>query len=183
MESTINNLSSEQKAAAQNSNYAGVTCSVEPIFKRRPWLLVVLAVIALMIEVLIFNNSALFFDSDKYQKIELNLPKVNINGEQKAGFLISPQNQALEINVTNIDVASIYFTAQYGSPLITDFEVNIKDQGNGYRWATVATGQVVTLGGNEHSSALVKISANGKAKALQKWSLIKLFLLIFHLYV
>ena len=167
METTINNSSSEQKAPAQKSNNAGVTCSIEPIFKRKPWLLVVLAVIALMIELLIFNNSALFFDSDKYQKIELNLPNVNINGEQKAGFLISPQNQALEINVTNIDVASIYFTAQYGAPVITDFQVGIKDQGNGYRWATVATGQVVTLGGNEHSSALVKISANGKAKALQ----------------
>ena len=61
MESTINNLSSEQKAPTQKSNNAGVTCSIEPIFKRRPWLLVVLAVIALMIEVLVFNHSALFF--------------------------------------------------------------------------------------------------------------------------
>ena len=145
MESTINNLSSEQKATAQNSNNAGVTCSIEPIFKRRPWLLVVLALVALMIEVLVFNSSALFFDKDKYQEIELNLPKVNINGEQKDGFLISQQNMALEINVPNIDVASIFFTAQYGAPVTTNFQLNIKDQGNSYRWATVATGQVEPL--------------------------------------
>ena len=167
MESTTNTLSSEQKAAAQNSNYAGVTCSVEPIFKRRPWLLVVLAVIALMIEVLVFNSSALFFDKDKYQEIELTLPKVNIKGEQKDGFLINQKNKALEINLPNIDVGSIYFTTKYGSPLITDFEVAIKDQGLSYQWARVATGQVLTLSDNEHSSALLKISASGKAKALQ----------------
>lgn len=167
MESTTNTLSSEYKASAQNSNYAGVTCSIEPIFKRRPWLLVVLAVIALLIEVLVFNSSALFFDKDKYQEIELNLPKANVNGKEQSGFLINKQNAALEINLPNIDVGSIYFTTNYGSPLITDFEVSIKDQGLSYQWAKVATGQVATLGANEHSSALVKVSSSGKAKALQ----------------
>lgn len=155
------------KVSNQQASYAssGVTCSVQPIFKRRPWLLVVLAVIAVLIEVLIFNNSALTFDSERFEEHEINLPSALVNNQKQKGFLVNPKSNLLNVALPNVDVGSIYLECNYGNEKLIDFELMIKDQGNAYRWAHVAKGQLSVF--NEESSATyIKISANGKVSAL-----------------
>ena len=160
-ESPIASSDTLQKAARQG----GVACSIEPIFKRRPWLLVVLAVVAVFIEVLVFNHSALFFDEERFPEQSITLPELNVNGVVQPSVLISEHNALLEFALPDVEVASLYLETNYGERSILNVSAAIKDEAFGYNWGPVATGQIVSTG-KDYSSLFFKVLPHGKAKGM-----------------
>lgn len=146
----------------QSNQGAGVSCSIEPIFKRRPWLLALLLALAVLVEILVFNHSALFFDEERYVQQEMNLPTLEVNHVATKGVLIAKESSVLEFALPNIEVASIYLESAYGSRSIVAVNAAIQDDAYAYSWGSIATGQMVTTG-EAYSSLFFKVLSHGKA--------------------
>lgn len=105
--------------------------------------------LSLLVELLVFNHSALFFDAQKYPYQVINLP-VNEQFKQPMAVL-SAENNAMTINGLDLPVKTVYLKMGYGGRTLLKGQLFLKDDAKAYAFSPVAAFSIVPIAERDDS--------------------------------
>ncbi|MDT3664059.1 MAG: hypothetical protein ROM54_11195 [Anaerobiospirillum sp.] len=117
----------------------------------RQWTLVTVIALflALIVELFIFNYSALFFDEERYPHQVITLPQHEQLKRPMA--VLGPKNNALTINDINLPLKSVYLQMGYGGRTLLKGQLYLKDDARAYAYSPVASIAVVPIAERDDS--------------------------------
>lgn len=158
----------------------GFNASTNESASRLPWLsrlkrlppqaaglraLLVALVAACLIELLVFNQTALFFDHDTYQHQVVPLPQHS--GLGQPAFVVSAQQNSVTLTLPDVALKSVYLRLAYGSRYLVTGSLELRTTAAAYMWSPVGNFSISGSGMNETSEAYLKILPKGDVKELR----------------
>lgn len=118
---------------------------------RRQWTVatIMAVVLALMVEFLVFNYSALTFDQDQYPHRVIALPQHEQLGRPMA--VLEPHNPVITLTELNLPIKTVYFKAGYGGRGLLKGQLYLKDDARAYVYSPVASFSLVPIAERDNS--------------------------------
>ena len=120
---------------------------------------------ALLVELLIFNQTAVFFDEEAYphQVVPLN------HNEQlgQPAFIVSTQQNIISLTLPDLPVKSVYVRLAYGPRYLIDGKLELRTTSRAYAWSTVGNFKLSGSGQDDASEAYFKVLPKGEVKELR----------------
>ena len=105
--------------------------------------------LALLVELLVFNYSALTFDAEQYPHRVIALPQQEQLGRNLA--VLTPDNPALTLTELNLPVKTVYLQAGYGGRTLLHGQLYLKDDARAYAYSPVSAFAVVPIAERDDS--------------------------------
>ena len=121
------------------------------VLKHPHWALITLGAVllALVVELLVFNNSALFFDEERYPHQVITLPQ---HPQLKRPLaVLSPQNKSLTLTEVNLPVKTVYLQMGYGGRTLLRGQLYLKDDARAYAYSPVGSFALVPIAERDDS--------------------------------
>ena len=130
--------------SAWTSAWAALSCG-------RKWTLVTAMALflSLVVELFVFNYSALFFDEDSYPHRVIALPQHALLKLPMA--VLGPKSNGLTLNDLNIPVKSVYLKMGYGGRILLKGQLFLKDDARAYSYSPAASIAVVPIAERDDS--------------------------------
>ncbi|MDT3663284.1 MAG: hypothetical protein ROM54_07190 [Anaerobiospirillum sp.] len=144
-------------AAAQSSEQAASEPKLSPYFKLvltkhgRQWSLVTIValLLSLVVELFVFNYSALFFDEERYPHQVITLP---VHEQLKRPMaVLGPKNNGLTLSDLNVPVKTVYLQMGYGGRTLLKGQLYLKDDARAYAYSPVASIHIVPIAERDDS--------------------------------
>ena len=120
---------------------------------------------ALLVELLIFNQTSVFFDEEAYphQVVPLN------HNEQlgQPAFIVSTQQNSISLTLPDLPVKSVYVRLAYGPRYLIDGKLELRTTSRAYAWSTVGNFKLSGSGQDDASEAYFKVLPKGEVKELR----------------
>ena len=120
---------------------------------------------AFLIELVIFNHTALFFDEEAYPHQVVPLPHNEQLG--RPAFIVSAQQNSVNLTLPDLPVKSVYMRLAYGSRYLIDGKLELRTTSRAYAWSTVGNFKLSGSGQDEASEAYFKVLPKGEVKELR----------------
>lgn len=134
--------------------------------KRRSWLVWLFAIVgALFIELVIFNQTALFFDEKAYPHQVITFPQNESLGQP--ALVINQERNNVDMQLPDMQVKSVYMRLAHGSRFLVSGRLELRTFASAYIWNPVGTFEISGSGRDEASEAYFKILPKGKVKELR----------------
>ena len=139
-------LTAAAPRAAQASSDAGLGSK-----PGRKWALVTVIALclALLVELLVFNYSALFFDEESFPHQVITLPQHE--QLQRPMVVLDPKNNDLTLDDLNLPVKTVYLQMGYGGRTLLKGQLFLKDDAHAYAYSPVASFVVVPIAERDDS--------------------------------
>lgn len=105
--------------------------------------------LALMVELLVFNYSALTFDQEKYPHRVIALPQHEQLGRPMA--VLGPNNPVITLTELKLPVKTVYLKAGYGGRGLLKGQLYLKDDARAYAYSPVASFSLVPIAERDDS--------------------------------
>ena len=117
----------------------------------RKWTLitVIALLLSLVVELFVFNYSALFFDEERYPHQVITLPQHEQLKRSMA--VLGPQNNSLTLSDVNLPVKSVYLQMGYGGRILLKGQLYLKDDARAYAYSPVASVNIVPIAERDDS--------------------------------
>lgn len=131
------------------------------------WLraLLVALVTACLFELLIFNQTALFFDEEAYPHQVVPLPQHQ--GLGKPAFVVSAQQNSVSLQLPDVPLKSVYLRLAHGPRYLVQGKLELRTFSAAYMWSPVGAFSLTGSGQDETSEAYFKILPKGNVKELR----------------
>ena len=153
MPSVTNVAPRSARAAAkhQSSLVSAWTSAWAALSYGRKWTLVTAMALflSLVVELFVFNYSALFFDEDSYPHRVIALPQHALLKLPMA--VLGPKSNGLTLNDLNIPVKSVYLKMGYGGRILLKGQLFLKDDARAYSYSPAASIAVVPIAERDDS--------------------------------
>ena len=120
---------------------------------------------AFLIELVLFNHTALFFDEEAYPHQVVPLPHNEQLG--RPAFIVSAQQNSVNLTLPDLPVKSVYMRLAYGSRYLIDGKLELRTTSRAYAWSTVGNFKLSGSGQDEASEAYFKVLPKGEVKELR----------------
>ena len=120
---------------------------------------------ACLIELLVFNQTALFFDQDTYEHQVVPLPQHS--GLGQPAFVVSAQQNSVNLTLPDVPLKSVYLRLAYGSRYLVTGSLELRTTAAAYMWSPVGNFSLSGSGRDETSAAYLKILPKGEVKELR----------------
>lgn len=120
---------------------------------------------ACLIELLVFNQTALFFDQDSYQHQIVPLPQHQ--GLGQPAFVVNAQQNSVTLTLPDVALKSVYLRLAYGSRYLVTGSLELRTTAAAYMWSPVGNFSLSGSGRDETSAAYLKILPKGEVKELR----------------
>ena len=120
---------------------------------------------ALLVELLIFNQTAVFFDEEAYPH-----QVVPLNHNEQLGlpaFIVSTQQNSISLTLPDLPVKSVYVRLAYGPRYLIDGKLELRTTSRAYAWSTVGNFKLSGSGRDDASEAYFKVLPKGEVKELR----------------
>ena len=117
----------------------------------RKWSLVTIValLLSLVVELFVFNYSALFFDEERYPHQVITLP---VHEQLKRPMaVLGPKNNGLTLSDLNIAVKTVYLQMGYGGRTLIKGQLYLKDDARAYAYSPVASVNIVPIAERDDS--------------------------------
>lgn len=130
--------------SAWTSAWAALSCG-------RKWTLVTAMALflSLVVELFVFNYSALFFDEERYPHQVITLPQHEQLKRSMA--VLGPKNNSLTLSDVNLPVKSVYLQMGYGGRTLLKGQLYLKDDARAYAYSLVASIHIVPIAERDDS--------------------------------
>lgn len=157
-------------ANASEGFKAGVTTNPQTykgLGRLGPWLraFLVALVTACLVELLIFNQTALFFDEEAYPHQVVPLPQHQ--GLGKPAFVVSAQHNSVSLQLPDVPLKSVYLRLAHGPRYLVQGKLELRTFSAAYMWSPVGAFSLTGSGQDETSEAYFKILPKGNVKELR----------------
>lgn len=131
------------------------------------WLraLLVALVTAFLVELVIFNQTALFFDEEAYPHQVVPLPQHQ--GLGKPAFVVSAQQNSVSLQLPDVPLKSVYLRLAHGPRYLVQGKLELRTFSAAYMWSPVGAFSLTGSGQDETSEAYFKILPKGNVKELR----------------
>ena len=132
----------------------------------QPWCIWLWALLgALVIELVIFNHTALFFDEESYPHQVVNLPQQAALGRN--AYVLAPQHNSIALKLPDLPVKSVYVQLALGMRYLVEGKLELRTTARAYAWSTVGNFQLTGSGRDDTSAAYLKVLPKGEVKELR----------------
>ena len=105
--------------------------------------------LSLLVELFVFNYSALFFDEERYPHQVITLPMHKQLKRPMA--VLGPKNNGLTLSDLNVPVKTVYLQMGYGGRTLLKGQLYLKDDARAYAYSPVASINVVPIAERDDS--------------------------------
>lgn len=120
---------------------------------------------ALVVELFIFNHTAVFFDEEAYPHQVVPLPQQEHLGHP--AFIVTAQQNRISLTLPEVPVKSVYLRLAYGPRYLIDGKLELVTTSRAYAWSTVGPFKLTGSGLDDTSEAYFKVLPKGAVKELR----------------
>ncbi len=120
---------------------------------------------ALLVELFIFNQTAVFFDEEAYPHQVVSLPHNEQLG--RPAFIISAQHNSVRLTLPELPVKSVYLRLAYGPRYLIAGKLELCTTSRAYAWSPVGSFKLSGSGRDETSETYLKVLPKGEVKELR----------------
>ena len=120
---------------------------------------------AFLIELVLFNHTALFFDEEAYPHQVVPLAHNEQLG--RPAFIVSTQQNSVSLTLSDLPVKSVYVRLAYGPRYLIDGKLELRTTSRAYAWSTVGNFKISGSGRDDASEAYFKVLPKGEVKELR----------------
>lgn len=120
---------------------------------------------AFIIELFIFNQTAVFFDEEAYPHQVVPLAHNEQLG--RSAFIVSAQQNSVNLTLPDLPVKSVYLRLAYSPRYLIDGKLELRSTSRAYEWSTVGTFKLSGSGRDDASEAYFKVLPKGEVKELR----------------
>lgn len=120
---------------------------------------------ALVVELFIFNQTAVFFDEEAYPHQVVPLPQNDNLGHP--AFIVTDQQNSISLTLPEVPVKSVYLRLAYGPRYLIDGKLELITTSRAYAWSTVGPFKLTGTGRDDTSEAYLKVLPKGAVKELR----------------